>query len=232
MMANNTSLILASASPIRAHLLEGAGLTITTHAADIDERALEANFTGSSDSPGSASSTRSSHLTRSSPAALAEHLAHEKAKAVSALFPDALVIGTDQVLVHEGHVLHKATSRQSARDKLQKLQNQDHTLISAAALARHGKTVWSGQDSATLSMRALSEADIEAYLDQAGDASTQSVGAYRLEELGASLFDDIKGGYFTILGLPLLALLKALRAEGFDPIYAPSNVISTVSRPD
>jgi len=197
-------LILASRSSIRASMLKGAGLSLSVQTADIDERALE------------------NRLGSLSPDALAKELAIAKAQAVSAIVsqvnPGVLVIGADQVLEHDGVLLHKAANREEADHKLKLLQAGTHHLIAATALVRDGQTLWSTSERASLTMRALSEADRSAYLDRAGDAATQSVGAYRLEELGAALFERIEGDYFTILGLPLLPLLSALRAHGIDPL--------------
>lgn len=202
-------LILASGSSIRRSMLKGAGLSFSVQTADIDERALE---------------DRLDRLSPDAlaPDALAKELAIAKAQAVSAIVsqanPGVLVIGADQVLEHDGALLHKATSREEADYKLKRLQASTHHLIAATALVRDGQTLWSKSDRASLTMRALSDADRSAYLDRAGDAATQSVGAYRLEELGAALFERIEGDYFTILGLPLLPLLSALRTHGLDPL--------------
>ncbi|MEQ8657242.1 MAG: Maf family protein [Hyphomicrobiales bacterium] len=205
-MAGNASpgLILASGSSIRHSLLKGAGLSFSVQTADIDERALE------------------DKLGNLPPDALATELAIAKAQAISAIVsqanPGVFVIGADQVLEHDGVLLHKAANRAEADDKLARLQASTHHLIAAAALVRDGHTLWSTSERASLTMRPLSEAEQSAYLDRAGNAATQSVGAYRLEELGAALFERIEGDYFTILGLPLLPLLSALRAHGIDPL--------------
>jgi len=197
-------LVLASGSSVRQSMLKGAGLNFQVQTADIDERALEAE------------------LGDLSPEALAQELAIAKAQAVSAVVsqtnPNVLVIGADQVLEHEGVLLHKAANGQEAEEKLKRLQAGTHHLIAATALVRDGQTLWSESDRASLTMRALSDKERAAYLDRAGDAVTQSVGAYRLEELGSALFERIEGDYFTILGLPLLPLLSALRTQGIDPL--------------
>lgn len=201
---NPPKLVLASGSSVRQSMLKGAGLNFHVQTADIDERALEAE------------------LGDPSPEALAQELAIAKAQAVSAIVsqtnPGVLVIGADQVLEHEGVLLHKAINIREADEKLKRLQASTHHLIAATALVRDGHTLWSTSDRASLTMRALSEAERSAYLDRAGDAATQSVGAYRLEEIGAALFERIEGDYFTILGLPLLPLLSALRTQGIDPL--------------
>ncbi|MBV6656539.1 MAG: septum formation protein Maf [Devosiaceae bacterium] len=192
-------LVLASGSAIRRELLVNVGLTVETRPAEIDERALEEGLLGAS------------------PEMLAIALAEAKAQWVSQKVPGALVLGCDQVLDHDGEVLHKAPDRAAASAKLARLSGSTHTLISAAALVRDGKTLWSGSDMAQLTMRSLSARDIDAYLDRAGDAATASVGAYRLEEHGAALFERFEGNHFTILGLPLLMVLHALRDLGVDP---------------
>ncbi|MEM1285581.1 MAG: Maf family nucleotide pyrophosphatase [Pseudomonadota bacterium] len=196
----NARLILASGSPIRRNLLEGAGLSLEVEPANVDERALESELEGQS------------------PEHLAQALAVAKAVHVSKANPNAWIIGADQVLDHDGGVIHKAPSSEAAAKKLQRLQGSVHHLTSAAALVKNGQTLWSGHDRAALTMRPLSTETIEAYLAKAGDAATQSVGAYQLEELGAALFERIDGDYFTILGLPLLPLLAALRDQDIDPI--------------
>ena len=181
-------------------MLEGAGLRFSVIAADMDERALE------------------DQLGHIAPVQLAESLAVAKAETVSAYHPDAIVIGADQVLEHQGSLLHKAATRLEAETKLARLQGSTHQLIAACALVQGGQTLWVGSDAADLTMRQLSADDRLSYLDKAGDAATASVGAYRLEELGAALFERIEGDYFTILGLPLLHLLAALRSHGIDPV--------------
>ncbi len=88
-----------------------------------------------------------------------------------------------------------------------------HELHAAIAVARDGKILFEAVDVARMTMRSLSEAEIDAYLDQAGEAVVTSVGAYQLEGLGVHLFERIAGDHFTILGLPLLPLLAFLRSE-------------------
>ena len=197
-------LILASGSTIRQTLLANTGFVFQVQTADIDERAIEADLRTT--------------LQEGETSRLAEALASAKAASVSKREPSALVIGADQILDHAGEVLHKAPTQSAAIEKLRRLQGSSHRLTSAAALARGGDIVWTGSLAATLSMRPLTDQACAQYVAKAGVAATESVGAYRLEELGAHLFDRIEGDYFTILGMPLLPLLSALRAEGHDPL--------------
>jgi septum formation protein len=177
-------------------LLANAGISFDAIPADIDERALQKN----------------SGL--SAPGEIAGLLAREKACFVSAKNPGRYVIGADQTLALGNRLFSKPASRAQAADQLRLLAGHTHELHSAVAVARDGKIVFSDVVVARMTMRRLDESEIEAYLDQAGQAVTTSVGAYQLEGLGVHLFERIEGDHFTILGLPLLPLLAFLRGEG------------------
>jgi septum formation protein len=117
-----------------------------------------------------------------------------------------------------GAILHKARSRAEAADKLAALAGRTHALHCAVAVARGGAVLWAHLARADLTMRALTPAEIDTYLDAAGPEVTASVGAYALEGAGAWLFDRVEGDYFTILGLPLMPLLRYLReTHGMGP---------------
>ncbi len=187
-------LILASKSQTRRTLLNNAGLRFSIASAPLDEREIE------------------EHLLTLDPnrAALARGLAEAKALAVSAENPDALVIGADQTLDFEGSGFHKPADRDEAADRLMAMAGQSHALHSGVALAQRGAIVWSTVETATLIFKRFSRQTLDTVLDLEGDAILDSVAAYRLEGPSVRLFAAIKGDYFTILGLPLLALLDAL----------------------
>ena len=103
----------------------------------------------------------------------------------------------------------------AARAQLDALRGQTHELVSAVALVRDGAILFEHVDVARLTMRCFSERFLDGYLDAVGDASTESVGAYQLEGLGIQLFDRVEGDYFTVLGLPLMAVLSFLRRQGY-----------------
>lgn len=189
-------LILASQSQARKMLLANAGLAFEAKPADIDERGIQAG----------------SKL--SSPRDIAMLLAREKAKAISMQQPDRYVIGADQTLALGERLFSKPAGRAQAAGQLCDLAGRTHELHSAVAIARGGKLLFEDASVARMTMRPLSEAEISAYLDAAGEAVTTSVGAYQLEGLGVHLFERIEGDHFTILGLPLLPLLAFLRREG------------------
>jgi septum formation protein len=190
-----TPLILASQSSARKMLLKNAGLDFEAVTADIDERGIQA----------------ASKL--SSPREIGLLLAREKAKAVSVNHPGSYVIGADQTLALGNRLFNKPAGRTQALAQLRDLAGNSHELNSAVAVAQDGKIVFEDVSVARMTMRPMSEAELSAYLDAAGDAVTTSVGAYQLEGLGIHLFERIEGDHFTILGLPLLPLLAFLRRE-------------------
>lgn len=179
-------------------MLRAAGLAIETVPAAIDERGFERRW----------------QADQLAPHRVAEALAREKALAVSHAEPGAVVIGADQTMALGEQRFSKVATLAEARAKLVTLRGQRHELHSGFALARDGVVLASGVASAQLTMRDFSDAFLDDYLAQAGEAILASVGCYQLEGLGVTLFERIEGDYFTILGLPLLSLLAALREQG------------------
>ena len=191
-----TRLILASQSFSRKAMLEAAGVGFAAIPAHLDERAVEAEFTGAA------------------PDALALALAGAKAAAVSALHPDALVLGSDSLVVSGGRRFDKPASREEAADHLRWFSGREMALHSAAALVRGGAVIWGHADVARLKVRALDEAFIARYLDAEWPEVSGCVGVFRIEGLGVHLFKAIDGDHFTVLGMPLLPVLGALREFG------------------
>jgi len=189
-------LILASTSPARAALLNNAGLSFEKRPSGVSEDALKISM-----KPQGAEA-----------AALA--LAEAKARHVSRQAPDCLVIGADQLLDCHGDWLDKACDKEDAARQLRLLCGKNHHLATAVCVMQNGACLWSFVGSPRLKMRAFSNEFIASYLRDAGDQAFGCVGAYRLEGLGAQLFDEIEGDYFTILGLPLFPLLGFLRSRG------------------
>ncbi|MCP5075662.1 MAG: septum formation inhibitor Maf [Rhodobacteraceae bacterium] len=198
-MLQHEKLVLASASQIRRQLLECAGLSFQVHPADLDEAAIKQTFLADQ--------------SEAKPSDVAQLLAQTKAVVISELYPGHLVIGSDQILIHEDRILSKPGSTDEARGQLLDLRGKVHELVSAVAVAFDGSVQWSFEDTAHLSMREVSNVFVGSYLAAMGDEITQSVGAYKLEGLGIHLFDEVRGNYHTILGLPMLPLLKFLRSR-------------------
>jgi len=188
-------LVLASRSSARRALLEAAGIPLELHPADLDERALER---GASLAPG----------------AVAQFLSREKAAAVSRARPGRLVLAADQVASLGAERFSKPADRAMARAQLSMLSGRSHELHSAITFAQDETVLFEHVEVARLTMRPLSEAFLDAYLDAAGRAVTASVGAYQVEGLGIQLFERIEGDYFTVLGLPLISALDFLRRRG------------------
>lgn len=140
-------------------------------------------------------------------------MAEAKALAVAARHPGATVLGADQLLACDGVWFDKPADRAGAAATLRRLGGRTHKLISAVVAVRGGAVAWRHAATAQLTMRALDDDAIDAYLDACGAAVLGAVGAYHLEGRGAQLFSRIEGDYFTILGLPLLPVLAFLRAE-------------------
>lgn len=189
-------LMLASGSRFRRQMLENAGVSFSVAPADVDEVAARAK------------------MSDMAPGAVALQLAGLKALEVSRRFPDALVIGADQVLALEGRIFGKPIDRAAARAQLLQLRGRTHTLPTAVVLAQAGRAVWDHLGVAQLEMRPFGDGFLDAYLAAAGEVVTETVGGYALEGLGAQLFERIEGDYFTVIGLPLIPLLAELRRRG------------------
>jgi septum formation protein len=190
--------ILASGSQARRAMCLAAGLPVLVMPADVDEVAFKAAASGTVEET-----------------ALA--LAVAKAKRVSAVAVGALVVGADQMLVCEGKRYDKPEDVLAAADQLRALRGRTHRLVTAVCVARGGEVVWTHIETPVLAMRDFSEEFLAGYLAAEGEKMCGCVGAYRLDGLGAQLFERVEGDYFTILGLPLLALLGFLRGAGVVP---------------
>lgn len=186
-------LILASTSPIRLQLLTQAGVEVIAIASEVDEDGVKQNHDGDGSS-------------------LALRLA--KAKALSLDRSGDLVIGSDSTLSVDGRLFSKPVDRAEAARHLAFFSGRQMILSSAVVMARDGRVEWRHVDSATLTVRNLSPGFIESYLEIEWPEVAYCVGVFRMEGRGATLFDRVEGSHFTILGLPLLPLLGALRQQG------------------
>jgi septum formation protein len=193
-----SDLILASTSVTRQRLLRAAGLCFTAEAAHIDETSIVESLAAE----------------KAKPRDVADVLAELKALKISNRHPRATVIGADQVLSLGTEMFQKPVDRDAARLQLLRLRGRTHVLSSAVCVARGGSVVWRLVEEARLTMRAFSDAFLDAYLVEAGEDILGSVGAYHVEGTGIQLFSKIEGNAFTIQGLPLLPLIDFLRTHG------------------
>lgn len=193
------TLLLASQSAARRAMLHAAGIDHDAMAPGVDEEAAKAAL-------------RADGL---SPRDLADALAELKALRISKRVPGAMVLGGDQTLaLDDGTMLDKPADRAAAADQLRLLSGRTHILHSAAVIVEAGRPVWRHVDRAKMTVRPLSEAFIQSYLDLEYDQIAGCVGGYRIEGPGVQLFARVEGSHFTILGLPLLPLLDYLRIRG------------------
>lgn len=190
-------IVLASGSASRRLLLANAGVEAEAVRPGVDEDALKAALRAEGVGVGDQ----------------AMALAEMKAMRVSGR-REGLVIGGDQMLALGPEAFDKPQDMAGARDHLRRLSGQTHTLETALVVCEGGEPVWRHLARPRLTMRALSEAFIDDYVERCGEALLSTVGAYQLESLGSQLFTRIEGDYFSILGLPLLPLLDYLRVRG------------------
>ncbi|WP_120716874.1 Maf family protein [Tsuneonella amylolytica] len=191
------TLVLASKSASRRAMLEAAGVAFESRPADVDERGLEASLAGAR------------------PDQIALALAEAKAFAIDA--PGLLVLGSDSLVVVGERRFDKPATREEAAEYLRAFSGRAMQLHSAAAIARDGAVVWRHGAVATLQVRVLSDAFIADYLDAEWPAVSHCVGVFRIEGRGVQLFERIDGDQFTVLGMPLLPVLGALRELGALP---------------
>lgn len=192
------TLILASASAVRARLLREAGVPFGVRPSDIDETAVK-------------STLRAQGVTN---ADMADALAEAKALNVSAATPQALVLGCDQTLLCDDRLFDKAHDISEARENLTFLRGKEHQLVTASVLAENGHVVWRYTERAHLKMRDFSDVFLDSYIKSEGKLILSAVGCYELEGRGSQLFESVEGDYFTVLGLPLIPLFAVLRQRG------------------
>lgn len=189
------NIILASKSAYRQQLLTNAGVKFSAISADINEREIEAPLLeaglGGAD--------------------VAEVLAIAKSENVASANPDAYVVGSDQTLSLDGELLHKPEDMEAAQKRLLLLSGKTHELNSSIAIVRNGETLWTYVEVAHITFRELDPGYIGRHTAAAGDKILTSVGAYQIEGLGVQLFEKVEGDFFSIMGLPILPLLKKLR---------------------
>jgi septum formation protein len=193
--STSMSLVLASASPIRRQMLDSAGVAHTVDPARVDEDSLKRDFAGDD-------------------RALAVALAEAKAIETAARLSGKWVIGGDSLVSLDGRRFDKPTSRENAAAHLRAFAGRTMILTSAVALARDGSVEWSQAEEARLEVRHFDDEFIHNYLEAEWPAVAGCVGVFRMEGRGVQLFDRVEGSHFTILGMPLLPLLGALRARG------------------
>ncbi|ASY43996.1 MAG: Maf-like protein [Sphingobium sp.] len=192
-------IVLASQSASRRALLEAAKIEFEALSPGVDEEAAK-------------EALRADGLDAR---ALADALAELKALKVSRRVPGGLVLGCDQTLsLDDGSMIDKAVDRADAARILRLLSGRVHHLHSAAVIVLNGEPIWRHVERVRMTVRPLSDAFIDAYLESDWEECRWCVGCYRIEGPGAQLFSKVEGSQFAIQGLPLLPLLDFLRVRG------------------
>ena len=192
--------ILASGSAIRRKLMTDAGLDFEVIVKPVDEAAIKESML--------AESARLRDI--------ADALAEAKSMRVSRI-EDGLVIGADQIMVMDNQLFDKPKDIDEARERLKLMRGKTHYLMGAVVICENGAPVWRHMAKTKLTMREFSDSFLEDYLEREADLVTKSVGAYRFEGLGAQLFSNVEGDFFSILGLSLLPVIDYLRRRGAIP---------------
>ena len=191
-------LILASSSATRRKMLDDAGLLYHAINAGIDEDSLK-------------DAARAEGLNTRDAATM---LAEMKAVKISNQNPGAYVIGSDQLLDLDGEWFSKPENTSEAQSHLTKLSGKTHDLVTAAVIYRDGERIWQDVSVPKISIRTLSEQDINNYITMMGEKITYTPGVYMIEDLGAQIISKIDGCPYAVLGLPLLEMLAFLRGHG------------------
>ena len=191
-------LILASASAARQAMFTNAGLKYTAMPACVDEESLRDAAVHDS----------------LSPADTATMLAEAKARKISARHPDAVVVASDQLLVYDGAIYAKPACRDEAVARIKMLAGGRHELVTAGVMLLNGQRLWHVVKTPCLTMRALDADFAENYVDALGHMALETPGVYMIEGLGAQLFSEMEGCFYSIMGFPLLECLAHLRIMG------------------
>lgn len=191
---NRPQVILASASPRRRELLRLVGIEHVVIPADIDE----------------------TYLAGEQPAPHAERLAREKARALTR--PDAVVIGSDTIVVVDGDVLGKPRDRAQAAAMLRRLSGRSHVVMTGVAVAWGGR-IASAVEEVGVTFRFLTDDEIHRYIET-GEPMDKA-GAYGIQGFGATIVERVDGDYFAVMGLALNRLVGLCRSLGLGYDFGP-----------
>ncbi|MGB2407934.1 MAG: Maf family protein [Paracoccaceae bacterium] len=191
-------LTLASRSPIRAKLLQQAGIEFDAVTALVDEEMMKASMRAE----------QAPHRD------IADKLAEIKALKVSQKYSENFVLGCDQILSFNGEIFSKPKTKDALRNQLMALKSNRHELLSAAVICQNAQPIWRFVGTARLTMRDFSETFLDKYIDQNWKSVENCVGGYQIEAEGIQLFQRVEGDYFSILGMPLLEILNFLTVRG------------------
>ncbi len=180
-------IILASKSKVRKEILENNNIKCKVMASNLDEEPIKKSLIKEG----------------ASPELISKNLAELKARKVSSLNENSMVIGADSVIDFENNIISKPNDRNEALEILKKLNGKTHYLISSVTIAKNGSMIWNYTDKAKLVMKNFTIDELKAYLSKISDNALYSYNVYQIEGEGRSLFSSIEGDENTIMGLPI-----------------------------
>jgi len=191
---NNKKVVLASKSKVRKNILENNGFNCVVKPANIDEDTVKESLTKEG----------------ATPLLISKNLAELKANKISESLNGEVVIGADSVIDLDGHIISKPSSRKEAMEILKKLNGKIHYLISSVCVSKNGQMIWNYTDKASLTMKNMSDSDLEEYLSKITDETLYAYNVYQIEGEGRTLFSKIEGDEDTIMGLPIKKIKEFL----------------------
>tara|TARA_Y100001958_G_C21212763_1_gene538342 strand:+ start:628 stop:1218 length:591 start_codon:yes stop_codon:yes gene_type:complete len=194
----SNKIILASKSKIRKKILDENNVESLVEPSNIDENEVKLSLIKE----------------QATPEIISKNLAELKANKVSARKVDQLVLGADSVIDLDGEIISKPKSREEAIQILKKLNGRSHFLISSVCISKNGSMIWNYTDKAKLTMKSLSDVELNSYLSKIPDHKLYAYNVYQIEGEGKNLFLSIDGDENTIMGLPIKKIKEYLKIHG------------------
>ena len=179
--------ILASKSKVREEILIKNNISCIVKPSNVDEEPVKNSLLQDG----------------ASPELISKNLAELKANKISQKNIDKLVLGADSVIDLNGLLISKPENREEALNILKNLNGRKHLLISSVCISKNGSMIWNYTDKAKLTMKNLSDKELEAYLASISDENLYAYNVYQIEGMGRKLFSKIEGDEDTIMGLPV-----------------------------
>ena len=189
-----SKIILASKSKVRKEILDKNNITCEVEHSNVDEEIVKKSLIKKG----------------ASPEIISKNLAELKANKISSKRQDFIVLGADSVIDLKGELISKPLNRDDAMSILKKLNGQEHFLISSVCISKNGSMIWNYTDKASLTMKNLTEEDLQIYLSKITDENLFAYNVYQIEGEGRNLFSKIVGDEDTIMGLPVKKIRKYL----------------------
>ena len=188
-------IILASKSKVRKEILDKNNISCDVEASNVDEDVIKESYLKEG----------------ATPEIISKKLAELKANKISGKFPNNLVLGADSVIDLNKELISKPTSRKEALNILKKLNGKPHFLVSSVCISKNGSMIWNHSDKAKLTMKKMTDAELEIYLSKIPDEALYSYNVYQIEGEGKNLFSGIEGDPNTIMGLPIKKIKEYLK---------------------